>query len=88
MRTSGTAASRAASSAWNVDDDPLSLITPSNDAGRPSSSPSHRVATSSSSVAAGDVRQSIACWLSAAVRNSASTPGALPVLLKYAKNAG
>ena len=39
-------------------------------------------------MADGDVRQSMACALSAADRNSASTPGALPVIAKYAKNPG
>ena len=38
--------------------------------------------TSSSSVAAGDVRQSIAFTFSAAVRNSARIPGSLPEMAK------
>ena len=40
------------------------------------------MATSSSSVAAGEVRHNMACWLSAAERNSARTPGALAVVAK------
>jgi hypothetical protein len=43
---------------------------------------SHPSETSSSSVATGDVRQSIACWFSAAERNSARMPGALALMAK------
>ena len=49
---------------------------------------SQSTATSSSSVAAGDVRQSMAFTFSAAVRNSARIPGSLPEMAKYAKNLG
>jgi hypothetical protein len=40
------------------------------------------ITTASSSVADGDVRQSIACWFSAEAMKSASTPGALAVIEK------
>jgi hypothetical protein len=57
-------------------------MTPSKSAGRPIRSRSHPIVTASSSVAAGDVRHSIACWFSAAERNSASTPGAEALIAK------
>ena len=63
-------------------------MTPSKPSGRPISCRSQPSATSSSSVAAGDVRQSIACWFSADARKSASTPGALAVMAKYAMKPG
>jgi len=53
-----------------------------NVSGNPINRRSHPSVTPSSSVAAGDVRQSIACWLSAADSKSARMPGALPVLAK------
>ena len=57
-------------------------MTPSNVSGSPISRRSQPSATSSSSVTEGDVRHSMPCALSAAERNSASTPGALPVIAK------
>jgi len=57
-------------------------MTPSNVSGSPMSWRSHPSDTSSSSVTEGDVRHSIPCALSEADRNSASTPGALPVIAK------
>ena len=44
--------------------------------------------TCSSSVAAGEVRQSIAFWLRAAIRSSARIPGSDAVMPKYAKKRG
>ncbi len=49
---------------------------------------SQPITTASSSVADGDVRQSIACWFSADAMKSASTPGALAVMEKYAMKPG
>jgi hypothetical protein len=54
----------------------------------PSSCRTQSTATSSSSVAAGEVRQSIAFTFRAAVRNSARIPGSLPEIAKYAKKRG
>ena len=51
-------------------------MTPSNVGGSPISSRSQPSATSSSSVAAGDVRHSIACWLSAALQHLGEDAGA------------
>src|SRR6266705_1415865 len=50
-------------------------MTPSNTSGRPSARRSQASTTSSSSVAAGEVRHSIACWLTAVDRKSARAPG-------------
>jgi hypothetical protein len=63
-------------------------MTPSNESGSPISVRSHERTTSSSSVADGDVRHSMACTFNADDRRSASTPGALPVIAKYAKKPG
>ena len=57
-------------------------MTPAKVSGSPISWRSHPSDTSSSSVTDGEVRHSIPCALSAAERNSASTPGALPVIAK------
>ncbi len=60
----------------------MSLMTPSNSTGRPSSWRSQSVVTSSSSVAAGELRQTIALTLSAAANISPRMPGPEPVIEK------
>ncbi len=57
-------------------------MTPSNVSGRPMRRRSQPITTASSSVADGDVRQSMACWFSAEATKSARTPGALAVIEK------
>ncbi len=57
-------------------------MTPSKESGNPIRRRSQPMETASSSVADGDVRQSIACWLSADAMKSASTPGALAEVAK------
>ncbi len=54
----------------------VSLITPLNPAGSPIACRSQSVASSSISVAAGDVRQSMPLTLRVAIRSSARIPGA------------
>ena len=56
--------------------------------GSPSSSATQSSTTPSSSVEAGDVRQRIAFWLSAAASSSARMAGSELELAKYAKNRG
>ena len=68
--------------------DAPSSMWPIHDAGSPSRSASQPSVTCSSSVAAGDVRQSIAFWLSAAISSSARIPGSEAVMPKYAKKRG
>ena len=63
-------------------------MMPSKDSGKPIISRSHLRATSSSSVAAGAVFQSIALTLNAAQSSSPKMPGADDEIEKYAKNAG
>ncbi len=79
---------RAAASAARVEVEAVSSMCPCSPSGRPRSWRSQSTATSSSSVAAGEVRQSIAFTFSAAVRNSARIPGSLPEMAKYAKKRG
>ena len=55
---------------------------PCSPSGRPSSCASQSSASSSTSVAAGDVVQSIAFTFSAATMSSARIPGSEPVLAK------
>jgi hypothetical protein len=57
-------------------------MTPSNAGGRPIRSRSQPSVTASSSVAEGEVRQSIACWFSADDRKSARMPGPLALIEK------
>ena len=73
---------RAAVRAARVEVDAVSSMWPWSPSGRPRSCRSQSSATSSSSVAAGEVRQSIAFTFSAAVRNSARIPGSLPEMAK------
>jgi len=82
LRTSRPSDSRAAASACKPETLAVSYTTPKKFAGRPSASRSHLSATSSTSVAAGDVRHSIPLTLSAAASNSASTAGSEPVIEK------
>ena len=58
------------------------MIWPNQPAGRPISSATQASVRSSSSVAAGDVRHSIALTLSAAAISSPTMPGPLPVIPK------
>jgi hypothetical protein len=60
----------------------VSAICPNQPAGRPSSSAAQRVVTASSSVAAGDVRHSMAFTFSAAAMVSPRMPGGEPVIPK------
>ena len=76
------AASRAAASAISVDVDAVSVIRPSKPSGSPSPWRSQSTTTCSSSVATGDVRQSIAFEPSPAVRNSPSMPAPDAVVAK------
>ena len=73
---------RAAVNAASVDVDAVSSMWPCKPSGKPSSCRTQSTATSSSSVAAGEVRQSIAFTFSAAVKNSARIPGSLPEMAK------
>ncbi len=82
VRTSSPAASRAAASAHSVDDDAVSVIWPNQPAGSPSSSAVQRSVTCSSSVAAGEVRHSIAFTFRAAAIVSPRMPGGEPVIPK------
>ena len=59
----------------------VSLMRP-NQSGRPKRAASHRTATSSSSVAAGAVRHSMALTLKAAATSSPAIPGTDPVMPK------
>ena len=60
----------------------MSVIWPNQPAGRPSSSATQRSVTCSSSVAAGDVRHSMAFTFSAAAIISPRMPGGEPVMPK------
>ena len=60
----------------------MSVIWPNHESGRPISSPTQASVRSSSSVAAGEVRHSIALTLSAAQISSPTIPGPLPVIPK------
>jgi hypothetical protein len=60
----------------------VSLITPCSPTGSPSNCRSQSSVTSSSSVAAGPLRQSMAFTLSAAISDSARIPGPEPVIPK------
>jgi hypothetical protein len=60
----------------------VSSMWPCKPSGSPTSWRSQSRASSSSSVAAGDVRQSIAFTLSAAASSSARIPGSLPEIAK------
>src|SRR5947209_10438297 len=63
-------------------------MMPSKSAGNPISCRSQSSATSSSSVEAGEVRQSIALVSKAAESSSPKMPGAEEEVAKYAKNEG
>ena len=78
---SGSRRCRAAARAVKVLVEAVSWMRP-NHSGRPRSRASQRVATSSSSVAAGQVRQSIPLTLSAAAASSPAMPGSDPVIPK------
>ena len=80
--------SRAAASATRVEAEALSLMCPSKLSGSPIICSSHRQTTHSSSVAAGEVRQSMALTLIPAVSISPKIPAADPELVKYAKKRG
>ncbi len=82
VRMSSPAASRAAARAYRVEDDAPSVIWPNQPVGRPVSSASQRTVTCSSSVAAGEVRHSIALTLSAAAMVSPRMPGGDPLMPK------
>ena len=62
--------------------DAVSRITPSKVGGRCTKSLTHATIRRSSSVPAGDVRHSMAFWLSSAARNSARTPASVVELQK------
>ena len=79
---SSPAASRAAASAYIVDAEAVSVISPNQSGGRPISSATQRSTRCSSSVAAGDVRHSIAFTLSAAATVSPRMPGGEPLIAK------
>ncbi|GBD30100.1 hypothetical protein HRbin32_01200 [bacterium HR32] len=87
VRMPKSKASRAAATAHRVATEAVSMITP-NCWGSPSICRSQSSVTCSSSVAAGLVRHSMPFTLSAADSISPSTPGAEPVMAKYAKKAG
>ena len=80
--------SRAAASAVKPPVDAVSYMMPWNASGSPSSLRSQLSVTSSSSVAAGDVRHSIALTSSAAASASASTVTGAALIAKYAKKRG
>ena len=82
IRMSRPAASRAAASAHSVDELAVSVICPNQPVGSPSSSAAQRSVTCSSSVAAGDVRHSIAFTFRAAAMVSPRMPGGEPVMPK------
>src|SRR5947209_13734862 len=82
------AASRAVASAAIVELEAVSRISPNQPAGKPSMSSTQASVRCSSSVAAGDVRQSMALTFSALAISSPTMPGPEPVMPKYAKNAG
>ena len=88
MRASGRALSRAAASAEKVDMDAVSLIVPAKSCGSPMKARSQSSATSSSSVAAGELFHTIALTFSAAASSSPRMPGPDPEIAKYAKKAG
>ncbi len=74
--------SRAAAIATRLATEAVSITTPVKVSGSPSISRSHPRTTSSSSLAAGQVFQSIALTLRAPLRSSPSTPGPDPVIEK------
>ena len=71
-----------------MDVDAVSSMWPCQLRGSPSSSASQSTTRYSSSVAAGDVRQMNATWLSVAAMSSATIPGGDAVVAKYAKKRG
>ena len=81
-------AARATASADSTPVEAVSSMWPWSSAGSPRSCASHSSDTSSSSWSAGEVRQRIPTWLSAAIRSSARTPGSEAVVAKYAKKRG
>ena len=78
-------AARAAASAVISPVEAVSSIWPWRPSGRPSRSASQASVTSSSSWSAGEARQRIPTWFSAATRSSARIPGSEAVVAKYAK---
>ncbi len=69
----------------SVEVDAVSSMWPCQPVGSPSSSATQSSTTPSSSVEAGDVRQTIAFWLSVAARSSARIAGSELEMPKYAK---
>src|SRR5262249_7796392 len=80
--------SRAAAIAASVEMEAVAYITPLKFSGNPSSFRSQDNVTSSSAVAAGEVRHIIALTFNAAANISPRIPGAEPLIAKYAKKAG
>ena len=81
-RASGRFRSRAAARARKVEVEAVSLMVPVNAEGRPTKLRSHPSVTSSSSVAAGELFQTMAFTLSAAARSSPRIPGPDPETAK------
>src|SRR6266487_4475270 len=81
-------ASLAAARAYRTPEEAVSLITPNNGWGKPSIWRSQSSVTCSNSVAAGEVRQSIALTFNALQSISPRMPGPEPVMLKYAMKPG
>ena len=75
---SGRQRSRAAASAEKVEVDAVSLIVPRNSGGSPRKCRSQPTATSSNSVAAGELFHTMALTLSAAASSSPTMPGPEP----------
>ena len=82
VRMSSPAASRAHARPYIVEVDAVSVISPNQPAGSPSRSSTHASVRCSSSVAAGEVRHSIAFTLRALAISSPTMPGPLPVMPK------
>ena len=79
---------RAAISAASVEVDAVSSMCPCQPSGSPSSCRTQSTTRSSSSVDAGDARQSSATWFIVAASSSARMPGSDAVTAKYAKKRG
>ena len=88
VRMSRSSDSRAAASAVKPPIEAVSYTIPWKASGSPSICRSQFRVTSSSSVAAGEVRQSIALTSSAAASASASTATCAELIAKYAKKRG
>ena len=81
-RMSRPAASRAAARAYKEEAEAVSAISPNQLVGRPSISATHCRVRCSNSVAAGEVRHSMALTLSAAAISSPTIPGPEPLIPK------